>query len=54
MATSNENAGLHSQSARQPNVAKPYRRPTLVKGPLLSVITALIATPVSGAAPVGV
>jgi hypothetical protein len=40
MATSNENAGSRRQSARLLNVAKPYRRPTLVKGPMLSVVTA--------------
>jgi hypothetical protein len=39
MATSNESAGLRRQSARRPKVAKPYRTPTLVKGPVLSAIT---------------
>jgi hypothetical protein len=39
IAMSSENAGSRHQSARRPNVAKPYRALTLVKGPMLSVIT---------------
>jgi hypothetical protein len=49
MATSNERAGSRHQSARRPNVAKPYRAPTLLKGPVLSAITAVNLNPVSGA-----
>jgi hypothetical protein len=49
MTTSDENAGSRRKSARRPNVAKPYRAPTLVKGPMLSVITAAGLTTVSGA-----
>ena len=39
-AASKDSAGSSSQSARRRNVSKPYRAPTLVKGPVLSVITA--------------
>ena len=48
MATSNESAGLRRQSARRPKVAKPYRTPTLVKGPVHSAITAVGLTTVGG------
>jgi hypothetical protein len=40
IAKSNERAAPNNQSTRCPNAEKPYRKPTLVKGPMLSVIAA--------------
>jgi hypothetical protein len=37
---SNEGRPSVNQSAARPNVSKPYRTPTLLKGPVLSGITA--------------
>jgi hypothetical protein len=39
-----------SQSTNQPNGCKPYRPPILVKGPMLSAVTA--DTQVSGSQPI--
>lgn len=44
---SHDSAASSRQSAGRPSVPKPYRTPTLVKGPVLSAVTAAPAS-VSG------